>query len=115
MPIYEYECPKCGRFECEQRVSDKALDAKPNCPEKKCPHSAERVISAPAFHLKGSGWYKTDYSSSSSGSTSGSSSDSSSSGGSSGSDSSSSGGSGGDGDKKVSAPKGKCGSGCGCH
>lgn len=61
MPIYEYECPKCGHFEVVQKVSEKALKAKPDCQEAKCPCAAKRLISASAFHLKGSGWYKTDY------------------------------------------------------
>jgi len=64
MPIYEYECPLCGRFEVTQKVSDKPLKANPGCQRQDCPKKAERLISASAFHLKGSGWYKTDYSSS---------------------------------------------------
>ena len=61
MPIYEYECPKCGRFEVVQKFSDKPLKCDPDCKEKNCPKTAERVMSAAAFHLKGTGWYKTDY------------------------------------------------------
>ena len=61
MPIYEYDCPKCGRFEVVQKFSDKPLKCNPDCTEKKCPKKAERVMSASAFHLKGTGWYKTDY------------------------------------------------------
>lgn len=63
MPIYEYECPKCGRFEVVQKADARPLKAKPDCDESSCPKKAARVMSAPAFHLKGSGWYKTDYSS----------------------------------------------------
>lgn len=66
MPIYEYECPKCGRFEAVQKADAKPLKAKPDCDCKDCPKKAVRLISASAFHLKGSGWYKTDYSSGSS-------------------------------------------------
>ena len=66
MPIYEYECPKCGQFEVVQKASDKPLKAKPDCSDKKCPKKATRLISASAFHLKGGGWYKTDYAGSSS-------------------------------------------------
>lgn len=64
MPIYEYECPLCGKFEAIQKFSDKPLKCKPDCEESKCPKKAERLISASAFHLKGGGWYKTDYGSS---------------------------------------------------
>src|SRR6204780_5359379 len=57
MPLYEYECEKCGiRFEKIQKFSDKML--------KKCPEGGGRVeqmISAPAVQFKGSGWYVTDY------------------------------------------------------
>jgi len=57
MPLYEYECEKCGhRFEKIQKFSDKLV--------KKCPQCGGRVaqmISAPAVQFKGSGWYVTDY------------------------------------------------------
>ena len=57
MPLYEYECKKCGhRFEKIQKFSDK--------PVKKCPQCGgpvEQTISAPAVQFKGSGWYVTDY------------------------------------------------------
>lgn len=61
MPTYEYNCEKCGHFEYFQRITEPAL---PACP--KCEAKVERLVSAAAFHLKGSGWYKTDYSSGSS-------------------------------------------------
>lgn len=107
MPIYEYECPVCGRFEVIQKISEKALKSCPHCKEQGKSSSVTKAVSASAFHLKGSGWYKTDYSSGSSGSSSTpkkekpaeSKSDS----GSSSSDSS------------TSTPKKTCGSGCGCH
>jgi len=67
MPIYEYECSLCGRFEAVQKVSDKPLTAQIGCSRDGCPQSAERLISAAAFHLKGSGWYKTDYTGSNAG------------------------------------------------
>ena len=70
MPIYEYDCPTCGRFEVIQKFSDKALKACPHCKEKGKESSVTKALSASAFHLKGSGWYKTDYAS---GSASGSS------------------------------------------
>ncbi len=58
MPVYEYECGSCGgRFEAMQKFSDPALSS---C--KLCGAAAVRkVLSAPAFVLKGSGWYATDY------------------------------------------------------
>ena len=56
MPLYEYECDKCGRFEKIQKFSDKPLR---KCPT--CKGSVERLISAPAIQFKGSGWYVTDY------------------------------------------------------
>src|SRR6266478_5946681 len=57
MPLYEYECKKCGhRFEKIQLFSDPMLK---KCPE--CGGKVEQMISAPAVQFKGSGWYVTDY------------------------------------------------------
>lgn len=57
MPLYEYECQKCGhRFERIQRFSDPLVK---KCPE--CGGKVEQVLSAPAVQFKGSGWYVTDY------------------------------------------------------
>ncbi len=57
MPLYEYQCEKCGhRFEKIQKFSDKIIK---KCPE--CGGKVEQVISAPAVQFKGSGWYVTDY------------------------------------------------------
>jgi putative FmdB family regulatory protein len=56
MPIYEYECGKCGVFEHSQRISDAALAKCPTCRRK-----VRRLISNTSFQLKGSGWYVTDY------------------------------------------------------
>ena len=57
MPIYEYQCQKCqGVFEILQGFNDK--------PARKCESCGgklKRIISLSAFHLKGSGWYETDY------------------------------------------------------
>lgn len=57
MPIYEYECNKCECItEAIQKFSDRSL--------KKCPHCGgklNKLMSLGAFHLKGSGWYVTDY------------------------------------------------------
>ncbi len=62
MPTYEYLCEKCQHnFEISQKMSEDSLKKCPTCGE----DSLRRVINATAFHLKGSGWYKTDYASSS--------------------------------------------------
>ena len=66
MPIYEYECGVCGRVEVIQKVSDKPLKECPDCLEKGKHSKVTRMVSPAAFHLKGTGWYKTDYSSGSS-------------------------------------------------
>ena len=60
MPVYEYQCKKCGReFEYQQRMAD---PDKTEC--EACGGELERLISRTAFQLKGSGWYKDLYSSS---------------------------------------------------
>jgi putative FmdB family regulatory protein len=57
MPIYEYECTKCGKVhEVWQQMSDMPLK---KC--KECSGKLQKLISRSAFHLKGSGWYATDY------------------------------------------------------
>lgn len=57
MPIYEYECSKCGKTtEAMQRFSDPPLT---QCEE--CHGQLRKLISMSTFHLKGSGWYTTDY------------------------------------------------------
>jgi putative FmdB family regulatory protein len=58
MPIYEYRCSTCG-YEKEylQKVSDPRLT---DCPECGKP-TFEKLVSAAGFHLKGSGWYVTDF------------------------------------------------------
>jgi len=57
MPMYEYECQKCGgRFELIQKFSDA-----PMTEHESCGGAVERLISAPALQFKGSGWYITDY------------------------------------------------------
>ena len=59
MPIYEYECRKCGsHIEAFQKITDKPLV---KC--RKCGGRLEKLLSAPAIQFKGSGWYVTDYSS----------------------------------------------------
>ena len=61
MPIYEYECPKCGRFQVQQKIKDPVLTKNPECCDKDCPNKAVRILSPVAVHFKGSGFYQTDY------------------------------------------------------
>jgi putative FmdB family regulatory protein len=56
MPIYEYQCPKCGTFEITQRITEKPLNKCPTCKGK-----VKKLISNTSFQLKGTGWYVTDY------------------------------------------------------
>jgi putative FmdB family regulatory protein len=57
MPVYEYECSSCGQIqEAFQKVSDKPLT---KC--RHCSGNIHKIISHSTFHLKGSGWYVTDY------------------------------------------------------
>jgi len=57
MPIYEFECTKCGAMvEIFQKLSDKPLL---RC--KQCSGKLHKLISQSSFHLKGTGWYVTDY------------------------------------------------------
>jgi putative FmdB family regulatory protein len=58
MPFYEYECPHCGYDEeVLQKINDKPLTKCPSCGKK----GLKKLISAPVFRLKGSGWYETDF------------------------------------------------------
>jgi putative FmdB family regulatory protein len=57
MPLYEYECKKCGhRFEKILKFSDKPIK---KCPD--CGGAVEQLISAATVQFKGAGWYVTDY------------------------------------------------------
>lgn len=57
MPIYEYECTRCGALdEVFQKLSDKPLQ---KC--KHCSGKLHKLISQSSFQLKGTGWYVTDY------------------------------------------------------
>ena len=56
MPIYEYQCEKCGTFEVTQRITEKSLSKCPTCKNK-----VKKLISNTSFQLKGTGWYVTDY------------------------------------------------------
>jgi putative FmdB family regulatory protein len=58
MPIFEYQCQACGhQFDALQKVGEGALRKCPACGKLKL----QKLVSAPNFHLKGSGWYKTDF------------------------------------------------------
>ena len=60
MPIYEYECNKCGNhLEALQKFSDPPLTECGECHSNKL----KKLISNSTFHLKGTGWYVTDYAS----------------------------------------------------
>ena len=57
MPLYEYECDaNRHRFEVIQKISDPLID---RCPT--CGSAVHKLVSAPAFQFKGTGWYITDY------------------------------------------------------
>lgn len=57
MPLYEYQCSKCDKiFEVIEKFADAPMTVHEGCGGK-----VERLLSAPAFQLKGSGWYATDY------------------------------------------------------
>src|SRR5690242_5621972 len=57
MPLYEYKCHSCGdTFEVIEKFSSEPLKTHAGCGG-----AVERLISAPAVHFKGTGWYVTDY------------------------------------------------------
>ena len=58
MPLYEYECSACGhRFEIIQRFADPPAETCVACGQ----GPVLKLLSAPAVHFKGTGWYVTDY------------------------------------------------------
>jgi len=58
MPFYEYECPRCKFYsEVLQKISDRPLKKCPSCGKP----GFRKLVSAPVFRLKGSGWYETDF------------------------------------------------------
>src|ERR1700694_3389406 len=58
MPFYEYECSACRYYaEVMQKITDKPLKKCPSCGKT----TFKKLISAPVFRLKGSGWYETDF------------------------------------------------------
>jgi putative FmdB family regulatory protein len=56
MPIYEYDCPKCGRFDVIQKMSSAPLKVHDACGSK-----VKKAVSAGSFAFKGSGFHQTDY------------------------------------------------------
>src|SRR6185295_18639367 len=62
MPIYEYRCAECGHQEEHlQKVSERPLTKCPACGKK----AYKKQLTAAGFQLKGSGWYATDFKSTS--------------------------------------------------
>jgi putative FmdB family regulatory protein len=58
MPFYEYECQACKFYtEVMQKITDAPLTKCPSCGKR----ALRKLVSAPAFRLKGSGWYETDF------------------------------------------------------
>ncbi len=58
MPIYEYQCNACEHtFDLIQKIADKPVKKCPECGKNK----AQKLVSAPSFQLKGTGWYETDF------------------------------------------------------
>lgn len=58
MPFYEYECKSCKFYtEVMQKISDPPLVKCPSCGKR----TMQKLVSAPVFRLKGSGWYETDF------------------------------------------------------
>jgi putative FmdB family regulatory protein len=58
MPFYEYQCSACGHHHEElQKVTDRPMRKCPACGRT----TLRRLVSAPVFRLKGSGWYETDF------------------------------------------------------
>ena len=58
MPIFDYQCEACGHtFDVLQKAGEGVLRKCPECGKLKL----KKLLAAPNFHLKGSGWYKTDF------------------------------------------------------
>jgi putative FmdB family regulatory protein len=58
MPFYEYECSSCKFYsEVMQKITDPPLKKCPSCGK----NALRKLVSAPVFRLKGSGWYETDF------------------------------------------------------
>jgi len=57
MPLYEYQCAKCGKkSEFIQNFKD---PHETKCP--RCGGALKKLLSSPAVQFKGSGFYATDY------------------------------------------------------
>jgi putative FmdB family regulatory protein len=56
VPLYEYQCDSCGRFEVIQKFAQGPLKVCPTCKQ-----PVQKLPSAPAIQFKGTGWYVTDY------------------------------------------------------
>lgn len=62
MPLYEYECLKCGeRFELIRKFSDVPVVVHSPNGGSECDGAVRKLLAAPAIQFKGSGWYVTDY------------------------------------------------------
>ena len=59
MPIYEYQCGQCGHI--SEKLQSRTDPPPQTCPSCGAQGSLERIISQTSFHLKGGGWYVTDY------------------------------------------------------
>ena len=58
MPIYAYACKECDHtLDALQKIADTPLVDCPECGEA----TLKRLLSAPRFRLKGTGWYETDF------------------------------------------------------
>ena len=58
MPIYDYKCSNCEhQIEVIQKINDEPMIVCPECSKR----SLKKLVSAPSFRLKGSGWYETDF------------------------------------------------------
>tara|TARA_B100000700_G_scaffold85912_1_gene96560 strand:- start:244 stop:534 length:291 start_codon:yes stop_codon:yes gene_type:complete len=58
MPIYDYKCSNCEhQIEVIQKIQDEPMIVCPECSKR----SLKKLVSAPSFRLKGSGWYETDF------------------------------------------------------
>ena len=58
MPIYDYKCSNCEhQIEVIQKIQDEPMIVCPKCSKR----SLKKLVSAPSFRLKGSGWYETDF------------------------------------------------------
>jgi putative FmdB family regulatory protein len=105
MPIYEYRCTSCGHeVEALQKLSEPPLVACPSCST----DGLVKQVSAAGFHLKGSGWYATDFKGGSKPSTA-KSADAAKPAGDGKSESKS------EAKAESAAPSGGCGGGCACH